>query len=69
MRIAIGPVRDDKNYSLLHMLVDCPGLKQRRLKCLVRRFFDKLDSIRDVPLQCNFEDVGMILGFPSGASC
>ena len=40
----------EEEESVQHMLCDCPGLKERRLKCLGRRFFDDLDSLGNVSL-------------------
>lgn len=42
---------DEEEESVQHMLCDCPGLKERRLKCLGRRFFDDLDSLGNVSLR------------------
>lgn len=53
---------EGEDESALHMLCDCPGLQERRL-ILGSRFFEDLDSLRDVSLRGLFEDTGMVYGF------
>lgn len=41
---------EEEEETIEHFLCECPGLKERRLRFLGRRFFDDLDSLREVSL-------------------
>lgn len=43
--------RDERETeSIVHLLCECPALKERRLACLGARFFDDLDDLAEIAL-------------------